>query len=73
MPLTRSVPSSVNVVWFSCFMVTGLKIEAVMSGWGWAVCGSFHLGLPPVQAALRDSCRCLCVCLQVSICSTVGV
>lgn len=53
---------------FSCFMVTGLKMEVLMSGWVGFICGSFNLRLPPVRAAWRDSHRCVCVCVCKSVC-----
>ena len=64
MPLTRSMPSSLNMV---CFHV--LWSGDVRFGF---ICGSLHFRLPPEQAACRDSrrcvCVCVCVCLRVRMC-----
>ena len=68
MPLTRSMPSSLNMV---CFHVLWSRV------WRWKcwcqtepvgfICGSFNLRLPPVRAAWRDSRWCVHVCVFVSL------
>ena len=69
MPLTRSMPSSLNMV---CFHVLWSGDGSADVRFGF-ICGSLHFRLPPVRAAWRDSCRCVCVCVHACKSVCVGV
>lgn len=76
MPLTRPMPSSVNMVCFHVLWWQGLKMEVLMSGWrAWSGSSAVHLTrgflLCKLLGVPRDFRRCVCICKSMS--SAVGV